>query len=283
MKKTKKIIAAAVGVVMAGTMAVSLAACNPGDSGVRQLTPKTDANGNLTWNSQTMLNTAIGYNSNTTGIKYDDTSKDKMLNYLQLTDTSTFELFGKQYTSGSLKPAWQALSEKLDVKINDTYSGKNTDGQMEEITGSENGIAGYHMFTASAASINSQGAAGNLLNIANYLEYMPNYAAFLKAYPNVQLSLTADKDGAMYMLPYFDGNDDIEKYVLLRKDIVETLLDNSSVNLEGGITYATQGSNKGLTTTSTSIESFMGKTQADNYTVEVTNPEIMTGTSAVGS
>ncbi|MDE7265261.1 MAG: hypothetical protein K2N52_03200, partial [Clostridia bacterium] len=278
----------AVGVVMAGTMAASMAACTPGGNGgggVKKLTPTTDANGNLTWTSQTSLNTAIGYNSATTGIKYDkdNTLSSNVLNYLGISNTSTFTLFGKQYSSSSLKPAWQALSEKLDVKINDTYSGKNTDNQMAEITGSENGFAGYHMFTASAASINSQGAASNLLNIADYLEYMPNYAAFLKAYPNVQLSLTADKNGAMYMLPYFDGNDDIEKYVLLRKDIVETLLDNASVNLEGGITYATQGSNKGLTTTSASIESFMGQTQADNYTIEVTNPAIMTGKSAVGS
>lgn len=299
MNKTKKIVAIAVSAVMAGTMAATLfAACTPGAKKTDGLKPKVDADGKLTYSDNITLNTAIGYSGGDTGIKYSsdtlnlDSKGTGMYKYLGLTGASSFSLFGKTYSQNDLKPAWQALSDQLKIKINDTWTGKSSDSQMSEINSSELKISGYNIFTASAADISDEGTKGNLLNISDYLDYMPNYKAFLKEYPNARLSLTADSKGSMYMLPYFDGNDDIEKYVLLRKDVVGTLLDDETADLTKGVTFKAQGEAKNnadntkvfnVTTTSASVESFMGKTAADNYTVKVTNPEkLVTGSEYKG-
>lgn len=297
MNKTKKITAVAVSLVMAGTMVATLAACTPkGGSGDGK--PALDSEGNLTYSDNIKLNTAIGYSGLDTSILYtsdtlnNETKGTGMYKYLNTTGSSSFNLFGKSYGKGSLKPAWQALSEQLKININDSWTGKGSDSQMSEVIGSELKLSGYNIITASASSISDEGLKGNLLNITDYLEYMPNYSAFLKQYPNARLSLTADENGAMYMLPYFDGNDDIEKYVLLRKDIVASLLDSDLSGVTSqGVTFKAQGEAKNadentasfnVVTTDYSVESFMGKTGADKYTVKVTNPAHLTGSEYKG-
>lgn len=311
MNKTKKIATAVVSVVMAGTMVASLSACGPNNngenkanlmtkfesfmndawetslngygsetssSGQTKLTPKLK-DGKLDYAANTELNTAIGYQDSKTGIKYDSTLNENMIKYLNLSNTSTFNLFGKQYSDKLLKPAWQELSEDLNIKIIDTFAGVKSAQQMSTITSQQNGLATYQVFTASATDINNQGAAGNLLNITDYLDYMPNYKAFLEANPLARLSLTADEHGSMYMLPYFDGNDDIEKYVLLEKNLVEILLDTATLDGADTITFKAQAdaknadsknADKGIVGTSTSVESFMGQT--GKWEVETTNP-----------
>jgi len=300
MNKYKKLAMAVVSVVMASTMALSFTACkddddkknpDPGPGPIipdpdvptiqkpnlpSDLTPKTDANDNLIYADNTALSTAIGYQDSKTGIKFDSKLMDNLKAYTKSESSTGINIYGTNYNLNNLKPAWKTLTDELKITVNDTFSGVKSEKQMEAITSSENKFAGYQVFTASASHINEQGIAGNLLNIKDYLYYMPNYAAFLEANPLVRLSLTADQSGAMYMLPYFDGNDDIEKFVLLRKDFVETLLNGKSdEDLSTTITYADQGKAKGLTTTSTSVDSFMGKVEKDNYTVDVTDPSVL--------
>lgn len=287
MNKAKKIAIAAVSVVMAGTMVFSLAGCKKETKkkikGSEQptLTPTTDKDGNLSYASGTTLKTAIGYdNKGNTGIKYNSTLIGNLINYTNADSSTQVTLYGKNYGNNALKPAWAELASTLGVTINDTFANVGSADQMTTITGSEGGISGYHIFTASGSDINSTGMAGKrgdetLLDIAHYLDYMPNYKAFLDANPIVRLSLTADANGAMYMLPYFDGNDDIEKFVLLRKDLVEVLLDGKTgEDLTSTISFKTQGANKGLTTTSASAESFMGT--SGNWEIKVTDPSVLT-------
>ncbi|MDE7453523.1 MAG: hypothetical protein K2N22_03855 [Clostridia bacterium] len=322
MNKTKKIITAAVSVVMAGTMAASLAACGdnnkpnkPSGSGAnenlmtkfegymddawktakegygstesssaqKKLEPKLE-NGKLAYSSKTTLTTALGYDGPNTGIKYsggDDGNTKKLLTYLGGYEGSAdaFQLYGNTYTAGNLKPAWKALSEKLDVTISDEFEGVKSGQQMSTVVGK--GLDKYQLFTASATDINSQGADGNLLNITNYLDYMPNYKAFLEANPLARLSLTADNKGSMYMLPYFDGNDDIEKFVLLEKTFVEKLLDATTIDESKTITFKEQAeakaktyAKKGIVGNQTSVESFMGQT--GSWKIEVTDPDALT-------
>lgn len=287
MNKSKKIAIAAVSVVMAGTMVFSLAGCKK-DSGRKikgseqpTLTPTTDKDGNLSYASGTILKTAIGYDEKgNTGIKYNGKLIGNLLSYTNAESTTQVNLYGKSYGDGTLKPAWTELQSTLNITINDSFSDVKSGGQMQAVTGSEGGLSGTHVFTASGSDINITGAAskrGNetLLDISHYLDYMPNYKAFLDANPIVRLSLTADANGAMYMLPYFDGNDDIEKYVLLRKDLVEVLLDGKTgEDLSSTITFKKQGENKGLTTTSASAESFMGT--SGSWEIDVTDPSVLT-------
>ncbi len=315
MNKTKKIATAVVSVVMAGTMVASLSACGPDNngenkanlmtkfenfmndawetslngygsetssSGQTKLTPKLK-DGKLDYAANTVLKTAIGYDSAKTGIKFptENEAISALIGYLggyQDSD-STVELYGEQYSSKTLKPAWIALARTLNVEINDAYKGGKSATQMSDITNQADGLATHQLFTASATDINNQGAAGNLLNITDYLDYMPNYKAFLEANPIARLSLTADEYGSMYMLPYFDGNDDIEKYVLLEKNLVEILLDSATLDGADTITFKAQAdaknadsknADKGIVGTSTSVESFMGQT--GKWEVETTNP-----------
>ena len=61
--------------------------------------------------------------------------------------------------------------------------------------------------SATASEMNAQ---GRLVNLNDYLEYMPNFSKFLEEHPTVASEMT-NLDGELYMLPYFDGLDAPEK------------------------------------------------------------------------
>lgn len=335
MNKYKKLAFAAVSVVMAGSMAISFAACGGGNddkksgpnisgNGAGDITngnylgytnsqdtwlgggmnasgtvdgnfnrgtepaaanlsagkPSTDASGNLTYASSTTLKTSFGYSKVATGITF-DTIKS-LAGGSESAQSVTFA--GKTYSSGNLKPAWQALNDQLDINISDDWvaqGGQQASDNIAKIK-ENSSLANYAMLTASADTIVTESANNTLLDVNQYLYYMPNYAAFLQANPIVRLSLTANADtGAMYMLPYFDGNDDIEKYVLMRKDIVEKLLDGADYSAATG-TFAAQGTakngaeTKGAITvdaTSSHVKAYMGQT--GGYRIAVTDPSAL--------
>ena len=81
------------------------------------------------------------------------------------------------------------------------------------------------MVSGTATKLTENGEAGNMVNIAEYLDKMPNFKAYLDANPIVRMSITGNTDtGAIYFSPYFDGVDDIERMPLMRTDWVEKLL-----------------------------------------------------------
>lgn len=261
MNKTKKIVAFAVGVVMAGTVAMSVSACG-GDSGSSKklVDPSTDASGKLTYAAGTTISTSIGYNSSSTGMKY-------------TTDNAIVgkSLMGKTWATGDLKPAWAELQSQLNVTFNDVWSYTSDTGSSSNNLNTAKtilGMSNVDVFTVSLTKANEEAISnGTLLNLADYLDYMPNYKAFLESSPVIQMSLLASSEGDMYVAPYFDGNDDIEKFVLMRKDIVEDILINT-LPTSGDSTFKVQGA-KNKNYTSTSVEAFMGST---NYSIATTDP-----------
>lgn len=290
MNKYKKLAMAAISVVMAGSMLFSFAACSGGgndkggDDGTNpngpEIKPNTDADGNLSYSSSTTLTLSIGNNSVDTGITYSSANIEKL---------GGLPLMSTQQTEKTLKPAWSALQTKLNVKFSDVYTGKSASNQIGEIKNSSTGLSGVTAFTASAATINAESYNDTLLDINEYLDYMPNYKAFLEANPVVWASLISDAiTGSMYMVPYFDGNDDIEKYVLMRKDLVETLLDGN--NTTSTVTFAQQATAKNNATvkpamsivgTSATVSSFMGTD--GSWLIETTDPSVLSGTPSKGS
>ena len=289
MNKSKKINAAVVATVMAGSLVVPLAACHNGDNGKKDVIVNADANGKLIYAKDTVVKTSMGYNSAATGITY----TSEYIGKVGSSTASSMVLAGHRYTQNDLKPAWQALSENLGIKVDDDWvdKGNNSAGDNIKEIKNKDGLASYGLITASAVKIVEESSSNAWLNLTEYLDYMPNYKAFLEANPVVRLSLTANtSNGAMYMVPYFDGNDDIEKYVLMRKDIVEKLLDTEDVSAATG-TFASQATaknaatNKGVVTvvgTSASVQPFMGNVAADNYKIAVTDPSALTGTPEIG-
>jgi putative aldouronate transport system substrate-binding protein len=269
MNKTMKIAAIAVSAIMAGTMALSIAGCS--DKKSSTLDVKVDDNGNLTWASTTTLNLNVGNqnSSNPMGISYRSTE----------ISGSTVLPDGNTYTSGDLKPAWAELSKQLKLNLADKFQNLGSDKQITTPITSKN-ISDYDVITGSLSAINEN--SDQFLNLADYLDYMPNYKAFLEANPVTKYSLTGTAKGAMYAAPYFDGNDDIEKYSMVNYLWVYDILDNDMTG-KYATTFKAQAEAKatavGAVGTQASAESFMGKT--GSYTIETTDPSDATKTVTV--
>lgn len=173
---------------------------------------------------------------------------------------------GKQYTSTSLKPTWAALQSKLGdngVTIVDAWSvaSKKVETAMTSTTQS---LGDRDIITDGAKTINDNSSL--FLDLSNYLDEMPNYKQFLEENPIVRLSLTSNTEtGAMYVAPYFDGYDDIEKYDLFKTNWVEALLDNTTggdttTTFKSHIEAKNTANGTTLATTYSSIEPYMGRT-----------------------
>ena len=164
---------------------------------------------------EVVLRMATGYNNTKTGITFTADSGIKEEG-LKLAD-------GKTYFTGDLKPTWAALEEILKVKFEDKFTGAGS--AEKEFKVWQEKLNEVDMVSGSAAILNENGVGGKLINLADHLDKMPNFKAYLEANPIVRLSITGDTtNGAIYFSPYFDGVNDIERMPLMRTDWVEKLL-----------------------------------------------------------
>ena len=175
----------------------------------------------------TVLRMACGYNSTKTGMFFDaDVAKDG----ITLAD-------GKTYNTGDLKPTWVEVQNRLGMVFEDKYQGNSATNELKFWAEKFDQV---DMVAGNSVGLNEYGAAGQLVNIADYLDLMPNFKAYLEANPIVRLSITGTDAngelGAIYFSPYFDGVSDIERMPLMRTDWVEKLL-----NGEGDFTAAASG------------------------------------------
>ncbi|MCR5297617.1 MAG: hypothetical protein K6E17_09430 [Clostridiales bacterium] len=160
----------------------------------------------------TTLRMAVGYNSAKTGIVFD----------AEVAGEGVTLADGVTYTAGSLKPTWVALEEILGVKFESKYQGNSA---KDEFAYWKDQLAEVDMVSGTA-SLLSENGPDLLINLAEYLDVMPNFKAYLEANPIVRLSITGDTEtGAIYFSPYFDGVNDIERMPLMRVDWVTKLLD----------------------------------------------------------
>ena len=162
-----------------------------------------------------VLRMATGYNNTKTGITFTADSGIKEEG-LTLAD-------GKTYFTGDLKPTWAALQDILDVTFEDKFTGAGSAEKEFKVWMEK--LEEVDMVSGSASILNENGVAGKLINLADHLDKMPNFKAYLEANPIVRLSITGDTtNGAIYFSPYFDGVNDIERMPLMRTDWVEKLL-----------------------------------------------------------
>lgn len=166
----------------------------------------------LTYADGTKLRMATGYNNAKTGLFFDpETAGDG----ITLAD-------GKTYHAGELKPTWVEVQNKLNIVFEDKYQGNSA---SKEFDFWKERLGDVDMVSGTATKLTENGEAGNMVNIAEYLDQMPNFKAYLEANPIVHMSITGNTDtGAIYFSPYFDGVDDIERMPLMRTDWVEKLL-----------------------------------------------------------
>ncbi|MDE6732148.1 MAG: hypothetical protein K2J77_04655 [Oscillospiraceae bacterium] len=165
----------------------------------------------LTFAAGTELRMATGYNNANTGLTF---TADKAGSGITLAD-------GKTYNAGDLKPTWVAVQNKLGFTIKDQYQGKSASEEFEYWKAQMDQVD-IVSGTASKLTENKD----LLINLAEHLDEMPFFKAYLNENPIVRLSITGDtSNGGIYFSPYFDGVNDIERMPLMRTDWVQKLLD----------------------------------------------------------
>ena len=176
-----------------------------------------EAKFDLEYAEGTVLRMATGYNNLDTGLFFSDAELFKGAESITLAD-------GKEYRVGSLKPTWVEVQNRLGIVFEDKWTGAGS--AEKEFNKWKETLDQVDMVSGSASVLNENGVAGKLVNIAEYLDHMPNFKAYLEANPIVRLSITGDtSNGAIYFSPYFDGVNDIERMPLMRTDWVVKLLD----------------------------------------------------------
>ena len=203
-------------VLMAVMVVGSMAACGPKEENLEF---------SLEYAEGTELRMAVGYNNKKTGLFFDAEVAGEGIT---LAD-------GKTYHAGDLKPTWVEVQNVLGMTFTDKYQGNSATNEFKYWAEQLDQV---DMVAGSASQLSEAGVAGDLINIAEYLDDMPNFKKYLDENPIVRLSITGDTaTGAIYFSPYFDGVADIERMPLMRTDWVEKLL-----NGEGEFT-ATKSNN----------------------------------------
>ncbi len=211
----------------------------------------------LTFANGTILRMATGYNNTKTGLFF---AAEVAGEGIQLAD-------GKTYQTGDLKPTWVEVQNRLGMVFEDKYQGNSATKEFEFWKDRLNEV---DMISGTAVTLTEYGEDGSLVNIAEYLDQMPNFKAYLEANSIVRLSITGNTStGAIYFSPYFDGVNDIEKMPLMRADWVAKLLDG-----EGEFTAEKSGK-----TPAAVYEPYMpttGKVAVDVVTLDGTAVETVT-------
>ena len=168
----------------------------------------------LAFEAGTVLRMATGYNSTKTGLFFDAEVAGEGIT---LAD-------GKTYQTGDLKPTWVEVQNVLGMKFENKYQGNSS--ATKEFQYWQDRLDEVDMVSGSATQLSEFGEAGSLVNLAEHLDKMPNFKAYLEENAIVRLSVTGNVDnGAIYFSPYFDGVNDIERMPLMRVDWVVKLLD----------------------------------------------------------
>ena len=171
----------------------------------------------LVYNADTVLRMATGYNSAKTGLFF-DASVIEEGGTLVLAD-------GNTYRTNDLKPTWVEVQNVLKIKFENKYQGNSA---TDEFKYWQDQLDQVDMVSGNTSALSAAGNAGSLINLTEYLDYMPNFKAYLDSNPIVRLSITGDtRTGAIYFSPYFDGVSDIERMPLMRTDWVEKLLNGA--------------------------------------------------------
>ena len=135
----------------------------PADSG--ETTPvETQPAGELTFAPGTILRMATGYNSAKTGLFF---SADVAGDGITLAD-------GVTYQTGDLKPTWVEVQNRLGMVFEDKYQGNSATKEFEFWKDRLNEV---DMVAGNASTLSEYGVAGSVVNIAEYLNMMPNFKA----------------------------------------------------------------------------------------------------------
>ncbi|GAB5493173.1 MAG: hypothetical protein Phog2KO_33880 [Phototrophicaceae bacterium] len=163
------------------------------------------------------LNIALGNNQRT-------------ITYQQATPLELID--GTVISQGMLKPTWQYFEQQLGIELNDVTIQDQSASEMIDIaaaTGFEN--ATVYGGNSIAEDFMNYGAQGYFIRLNDYLDQMPNFAAYLEASPNIASAITAF-DGGIYHAPYAAEIGNYARVFNGRETWVIALLDSDEALVE---------------------------------------------------
>lgn len=219
--KSKKIMSSILALA-----AIALVGCKSGTSvKSNKVSQESDVGVNDTTNNVT-LNMSVYYDNDDRHMKFISGAAAKL----------PYNGCGGLFDVNGFKPVWKELQEKLNFTINDlSPTGKVSikDNFTTLVSsGFKNNQIQVDIAQGNSDQILTEGSNGTILDLAAYLNQMPNFKKFLEDNPAVW-NIIQNDEGNIYYAPYFDGFDDIERMMMLRKDYVEKLLDGDLPTDEG--------------------------------------------------
>lgn len=136
------------------------------------------------------------------------------------------------YSKGSLLPTWTELGKVTKLNLKDVASYSDTSDADTYKTVSGQGFVTAQgeridLFANTVKNINTMGADGKAVNLAEHLDKMPHFKAYLEANPSIRQQITVG-DGEIYYTPYFDGYNEIERMFMMDISFVQKVLDVTS-------------------------------------------------------
>lgn len=119
-------------------------------------------------------------------------------------------------------PVYQEMAELTNISLINTANEVSTDSdaeiQLQAIDGFKSDIYGGNNTDTYFMTYGPEGA---FYSVSDYMEYLPNFAAFLEEYPEVEAAITAT-DGEIYHIPYIQTGDVARTY-FIRTDWLDNL------------------------------------------------------------
>ncbi len=155
-------------------------------------------------------------------------NKNRTMTFNQSTPMTLAD--GSVITAGMLKPMWQEVEKKFNVKIVDVGIQDAKANDMIN-TESTSGFTGANIYGGNgvATQLMGYGAQGYFTNLSDLMEQglMPNFKAYLDRNPNVRKAITC-YDGSIYFIPYIAEIGTIGRTFCIRGSWVTRLLDGST-------------------------------------------------------
>ncbi|MDE7094862.1 MAG: hypothetical protein K2O23_00080 [Anaeroplasmataceae bacterium] len=141
---------------------------------------------------------------------------------------------GKTYARKDLMPMWAEVQSQLGTTIHDSVWDFTKDAYTQDsedkiytAIGSDSNLETIDIMMTNSANSVKYAKDDHLVDLAAYFKYMPNLYNFFKAHPSIYTEMV-DANGHLYMAPYFDGLDSVEKMFIFNTELVEKLLDEEN-------------------------------------------------------
>lgn len=156
-----------------------------------------------------------------------------------------------------IKHEKKSPADRFDTDRQNQFKTTNENNKDEEID----------LYQNTTANINKMGAAGECLNLLDYIDYMPNFKAYLDANPVIEDQMTVE--GKIYYTPYMDGSNYYERMFQMDAAMTKKLLDNGK---DAGFDTTSAVDANRVNFTADKVTPFINDTKnyaTDNYEVKI--------------